>query len=141
MSTNWTVTAGVFGALAIAIGAFGAHGLPTYLDSVGRQPEEVAHRLDTFETGARYHMYAALALLALGIAPTRLDGRLRGVACWLLLIGAVIFSGLIYVIAVADDRFSWLGAVVPLGGLMQIAAWVAIALAAWRAKPAEKAPA
>lgn len=98
-------------ALGVALGAFGAHGLKTRLDP---------QLLVTFETGVRYQMYAALALLAL--APQ--VAQARGLC--LLLVGALIFSGTLYVLALTGLR--WLGAVTPLGGALMIAGLVLCAL-------------
>lgn len=98
-------------ALGIALGAFGAHGLKSRLD-----PQMLA----TFEIGVRYHMYSALAVIAL--APQ--VQQTRGLV--LLLIGLLIFSGSLYILALTGMR--WLGAVTPLGGLLLIAGLVMCAL-------------
>lgn len=98
-------------ALGIALGAFGAHGLKLRLD-----PQMLA----TFEIGVRYHMYSALAVIAL--APQ--VQQTRGLV--LLLIGLLIFSGSLYILALTGMR--WLGAVTPLGGLLLIAGLVMCAL-------------
>lgn len=115
----------VFGALsaflAVALGAFAAHGLR------GRLAPDM---LTTFETGARYHMYHALALLAVGWASSRWPGPLVTTAGWLFVAGTVIFSGSLYLLSVTGHR--WLGAVTPLGGLALLAGWLALAAAAWR---------
>ena len=98
-------------ALGIALGAFGAHGLKARLD-----PQMLA----TFEIGVRYHMYAALALIAL--APQ--VQHTRGLV--LLLLGLLVFSGSLYILALTETR--WLGAATPLGGLLLIAGLVLCAL-------------
>lgn len=105
------VAGAVLAALGVALGAFGAHALRARLD-----PGMLAN----FETGVRYQMYAALALLALGTQP-----RQRR-APPLLLAGAVVFSGTLYVLSLTGQR--WLGAVTPLGGLLLIAGFVVAAL-------------
>jgi uncharacterized membrane protein YgdD (TMEM256/DUF423 family) len=106
------VTAGaLLAALGVGLGAFGAHALEARLDP---------GLLATFETGVRYQMYAALALLFLGTQPTQRRAPL------LLLAGAVIFSGSLYALALSGVR--WLGAVTPLGGLLMIAGFVLAAL-------------
>lgn len=130
-ATNILAAAGVLGAIGITIGAFGAHGLPDWLADQGYSPDEVTRRLATFEPGARYHMYAALALLGVGVAAHVAPRRAWTLAAWLLLIGVAIFSGLLYTLAVAGDDFRWLGGIVPIGGLLQIAGWGAIAYSAW----------
>ena len=103
----------IIAGLGVAIGAFGAHGLA---DSV--TPE----RLDVFETGTRYHMYHALALLFVGWAADRFDGRAFSAAGGLFLAGILLFSGSLYLLVLTDTR--WLGVVTPLGGLAFITGWV-----------------
>ncbi|BDP41871.1 DUF423 domain-containing protein [Deinococcus aetherius] len=108
---NPTVAGAILAAVGVALGAFGAHALRERLDPAA---------LANFETGARYQMYAALALLALGGRP----GQRR--APGLLLSGAVIFSGTLYVLSLTGER--WLGAVTPVGGALLIAGFVVAAL-------------
>jgi uncharacterized membrane protein YgdD (TMEM256/DUF423 family) len=105
----------VLAAAGIALGAFGAHGLRDLVEPA---------MLANWETGVRYHMYAALALLVLGLRPER-EQRLAPV---FLLVGAVIFSGTLYLMTLTGMR--WLGAITPIGGVLLIAgllwaAWVA----------------
>jgi uncharacterized membrane protein YgdD (TMEM256/DUF423 family) len=108
------------GGLAVALGAFGAHALKARLTS---------ERLATFETGVRYQMYHALALLAVALALTRVPASsLLSVAGWLFVIGTLLFSGSLYLLCFTDKR--WLGAITPFGGLAFIAGWVCLALAA-----------
>ncbi len=103
-------------ALAVAAGAFGAHGLKKRLS---------ADMLEVFETGARYHMYGALAAIALALAAAH-GVRTTG-AGWLLIAGTVLFAGTLYVLALTGTK--WLGAITPLGGTLMLAAlaWAAIA--------------
>jgi len=111
----------ISGGLAVAFGAFGAHTLED------RLTEEA---LSTFETGARYQMYHALALLAVAFAITRWpDSNLPTYAGWLFVAGTVLFSGSLYLLSLTDVR--WLGAIAPLGGAAFIAGWACLALAAW----------
>lgn len=124
------VTAGLLGATGVALGAFGAHGLPDYLEGAGYAPEEIAGRLDTFVTGTRYQLYTALALLAIGVGGEAPAFR------WpfrLLTAGTLIFSGLLYALAVVEG-WRWLGAVVPVGGLAMIAGWAAIGILGWKSR-------
>ena len=107
--------------LSVALGAFGAHGLRNTLS-----PEDIA----TFETGARYQMYHALALLAVAWAYARWELPLITVAGWLFVIGIVIFSGSLYTLVLSGQR--WLGAVTPLGGAALIAAWAVLAWSVFR---------
>lgn len=115
-------TAGaVSGFLAVAAGAFAAHALRSRLD---------ASALQTFETGARYQMYHALALFAAawlaGLAP----GPLPTWAGRLFLFGTFLFSGSLYLLALTGIRS--LGAITPLGGILFLAGWACLAIAARR---------
>lgn len=110
--------------LAVALGAFAAHGLRARLS-----PEA----LQTFETGARYHMYHALALLAVAWAVTRWPGIAVIAAGWLFIAGTLLFSGSLYLLAITGVRA--LGAITPIGGFAFILGWLALAWAAWSARP------
>ncbi len=105
---------------AVGLGAFAAHG------PRGRVAPEF---LTTFEVGARYHMYHALALLVVAWAATRWPGGATTLAGWLFLAGTVLFSGSLYLLALTGQR--WLGAVTPLGGAAFIAGWLALAWSAF----------
>lgn len=106
--------------LAVTLGAFGAHGLKNRLT-----PEMLA----VFETGVRYQMYHALALLAVAWACTRWPGAVVNASGWLFVAGTVIFSGSLYVLALSGVR--WLGAITPVGGLAFLGGWLCLAWAAW----------
>jgi uncharacterized membrane protein YgdD (TMEM256/DUF423 family) len=108
----------VLAGLGVASGAFGAHGLRDRL-----APDLLA----VFETGVRYQMYHALALLVLALAIARWPERRLAPAAWMMIGGTVIFSGTLQLLAVTGER--WLGAVTPVGGVCLIAGW---AWAAWR---------
>jgi uncharacterized membrane protein YgdD (TMEM256/DUF423 family) len=108
------------GALAVALGAFAAHGLRSRIG---------ADALATFETGARYHMYHALALLAVAWACARWPGAWASAAGWLFVAGTLLFSGSLYLLAITGVRA--LGAITPLGGLAFVLGWLALAWAAW----------
>ncbi len=98
--------------IAVAAGAFGAHALRDRL-----APE----LLQAFETGARYQMYHALGLLAVAWAASRTDGAAPRRAGWLFVVGTLLFSGSLYLMALTGMR--WLGAVTPLGGAAWLAGW------------------
>ncbi|OGK97963.1 MAG: hypothetical protein A3I14_12975 [Candidatus Rokubacteria bacterium RIFCSPLOWO2_02_FULL_73_56] len=119
MARFFFVLGAVSAALAVALGAFAAHGLR------GRVAPEL---LQTFETGARYHMYHALGLLAAAWAATRWPGGATTAAGWLFVAGTVLFAGSLYLLVLTGQR--WLGAVTPLGGAAFIAGWLALAWAA-----------
>ena len=109
----------VFAFVAVALGAFGAHGLKERL-----APEMLA----IWKTGVEYHVYHALGLLAAGLLAIHLPGSapLRA-SGWLMAAGIVVFSGSLYALALTGVRM--LGAVTPLGGLAFLAAWVLFAVA------------
>ena len=117
----WLLIAAINGFLAVAAGAFGAHGLQNRLD---------AHGLQVFETGARYQMYHALAI---GLTAFALRGSAaapaRGAAI-LFLAGIVLFSGSLYALALTNSRA--LAMITPVGGLAFLAGWIALGFAATR---------
>lgn len=107
--------------LAVALGAFGAHGLKERLEQ---------DMLDVFETGVRYHMYHALGLLIVAALAARVsNGRLLKRGAMLLHIGIFIFSGSLYVLSLSG--VTMLGAITPIGGVAFIAGWAMIARALW----------
>jgi uncharacterized membrane protein YgdD (TMEM256/DUF423 family) len=107
--------------LAVAAGAFGAHALRNRLS---------ADLLAAFETGARYQMYHALALLFVAWASIRWPGAPVRAAGWLFVAGTVLFSGSLYLLALTGAR--GLGAVTPLGGLALLAGWFSLTVGIWR---------
>jgi uncharacterized membrane protein YgdD (TMEM256/DUF423 family) len=108
------------GLTGVALGAFGAHALRARL-----QPE----MLTVFETGVRYHLYHALALVATALILGRFNGKLVVAAGWLFAAGIVLFSGSLYALALTG--VSALGAITPIGGLAFLLGWACLALAAW----------
>ena len=112
--------AALLGALGVAIGAFGAHGLRKMLEETGR--------FDTFETAVRYQFYHTLALLAVGILlALRPDIRGLSLTAWLFLGGILVFSGSLYTLCFTG--ITKMGAVAPIGGLLLIAGWLRLLLA------------
>jgi uncharacterized membrane protein YgdD (TMEM256/DUF423 family) len=107
----WIQAGAVLMFLAVALGAFAAHGLKSRLT-----PDMLA----VFETGVRYHVYHALALLALGAA------RGPDKAGWCFVLGIAVFSGSLYVLALTGERK--LGMITPIGGVLFLAGWVFFAL-------------
>ncbi|WP_342380774.1 DUF423 domain-containing protein [Myxococcus stipitatus] len=120
----WLVLGAVNAFLAVGAGAFGAHGLKARLS-----PD----LLVIFETGARYHMYHSLGLVAVGLFGYLRPTSLLSGAGWAMLVGILLFSGSLYALALTGVRT--LGAITPLGGLGFLAGWALLALAAWRAAP------
>lgn len=106
--------------IAVAAGAFGAHALRSRLS-----PELLA----VFETGARYQMYHALALLAAAwLASVRPGGNAAVWAGGLFIVGTVVFSGSLYALALSGQR--WFGAITPVGGVAFLAGWACLAWSA-----------
>ena len=124
MSRVFASLGAISAALAVALGAFAAHGLDGRIG---------AEELSTFETAARYHMYHALAMLAIGLAPCD-EGRARYlvIAGVSFATGTVLFSGSLYLLALTG--VSWLGAVAPLGGIAFILGWLTFAKAVWQSE-------
>jgi len=121
MASMWFASGALAGAAGVALGAFGAHGLKS---RVG------ADLLAVFETGVRYQLYHALALLAVGWAASRWPGPWSNASGWLFLAGILIFCGSLYVMTFTGAR--WLGAITPLGGVAFILGWICLAVAALR---------
>lgn len=108
--------------VAVAAGAFGAHALKTRLS-----PEHLA----AFETGARYQMYHAFAILVAASLTDR-GWRLAPAAGWLFILGTVLFSGSLYLLALTGH--SRLGIITPFGGLAFLAGWICLIVCAWPAR-------
>jgi uncharacterized membrane protein YgdD (TMEM256/DUF423 family) len=106
------------GFIAVALGAFGAHGLR------GRLTPEM---LAVFETGVRYQMYHALAIIATALVMVRGSGRLAAAAGWLFTAGIVLFSGSLYALALSG--MTLLGAITPIGGVAFLLGWACLAFA------------
>lgn len=119
-------TAGVLGFLAVALGAFGAHGLQKMLAGV----EEAQRRMQWWQTGASYHLAHALALAVAAWLAGRGAGSAATVAGGSFAGGVLLFSGSLYCMALGGPR--WLGAVTPVGGLLFLAGWSAVVVAALR---------
>jgi len=108
--------------LAVALGAFGAHGLE------GKVPEKY---LETWQTGVTYQMFHAVGILIIGILLGNLPATsLLSWSGWLMLIGIILFSGSLYVLTLT--QISVLGAITPLGGVSFLVAWVLLIIAAVR---------
>jgi uncharacterized membrane protein YgdD (TMEM256/DUF423 family) len=127
----WLRIGAVWGFLAVSMGAFGAHGLQGRFQSLAQQSSGLSYeRLQAnFQTAAQYHMYGALALLAVGcLAATGRGGVALQASGWLFLLGSLTFAGSLYVLSVTG--LPWLGAITPIGGALMLAGWLALAVAA-----------
>ncbi len=125
MTRTFFVIGTILAGLAVATGAFGAHGLQKIVS-----PE----LLDTWDKAVRYQMYHALALLILAWAVTHWPEQVRllTVGGWLFLAGIILFSGSLYILVLSGVR--WLGAITPLGGVAFVVGWFCLMMAAMRSK-------
>ncbi|MCA9001377.1 MAG: DUF423 domain-containing protein [Planctomycetes bacterium] len=119
MKVNWTAIGALMGALAVGMGAFGAHGLK----SLDPTPEA----LDWWKTAAHYHLLHAVALAVVGLLASQgsQSVRVERSAGICFLSGIVIFSGTLYAMAVGAPKI--LGAVTPIGGILLILGWLLLA--------------
>lgn len=123
MHRLYLTLAASLGCLAVALGAFGAHGLGKFLAGLA----DGALRLDWWKTAAQYHLAHALALgLAAGLVGDTRVGRL---SCIAFALGIALFSGSLYTMTLTGTR--WLGAVTPFGGLSLMVGWATLAVAAF----------
>ena len=122
MFRNFLMLGAASGAISVAAGAFGAHALRDKVEP---------RLLEVFETAARYQMYHALALLAVGLVASRWPSGLLNTAGWLFVAGTLVFSGSLYAMTFTGVRA--LGAITPIGGVCFIAGWVCLVVAASRA--------
>lgn len=113
----WLTLAALSGFLGVAAGAFGAHGVS--------DPKAKAW----LETGGHYQLIHALAVFACFVVWRLLQAPAAGIAAWLFLAGALIFSGSLYLMALGGPRM--LGAVTPIGGVLLLAGWLVLAWAAF----------
>lgn len=109
------VSGAILALSGVGLGAFGAHGLDARLS-----PADLA----TFETAVRYQIYHALGLLGVAWLSDRFGGPLVARGGWFLVAGTAVFSGSLYLLVLTDSR--WLGAVAPVGGVMQLMGWLLV---------------
>lgn len=122
---NILIAGAISMALAVSLGAFGAHALKKVLS-----PE----MLTIYHTGVEYHFYHALGLLLVGTLATKFDSKWIRWSGILLLAGIIIFSGSLYVLALSGIKA--FGAITPVGGLSFIAGWICLAVGISQSKPA-----
>ena len=122
MKPSWITAGALLGFAAVAAGSFGAHLLKARLEETGQAAN--------WETAVRYALAHSLALVLVGLL-TRLPGmagtRALTVAGWCFLLGTLVFGGCLAVLALSGIR--WLGAIVPIGGVLMLAGWAALAAA------------
>ncbi len=124
MSKTILLTGSAFLVLAVVVGAFGAHALKARLSD---------DMMEVYKTGVEYHFYHALGLLLIGVLSLHFPSGLIHWSALFLLIGVILFSGSLYLMAVTGIK--WLGAITPLGGLCFIAGWILLFITVWRSIP------
>ncbi len=129
----WVRIGAISGFLAVAAGAFGAHGLKGRLKVLQsdnfQEASDKQQRLENFETASRYEMYHALAMVAVGIvALVGRPGAAISAAGWAFLVGTLLFSGSLYAYGLTGQR--WLGMITPIGGVGFLIGWIALAIGA-----------
>jgi uncharacterized membrane protein YgdD (TMEM256/DUF423 family) len=129
LSRLWPFIAALLGGLAVAAGAFGAHVLKARFAADGSLSQADEQMLANWETAARYQMYHALALLAVGLLAARRPSSALHLAGLAMTAGTLIFSGCLYALVLTGERR--LGAVVPIGGALLIVGWAGLAYATW----------
>lgn len=126
MNKQIVITGAVFGMIAVATGAFGAHGLKSIL---------TAAQLEIWHTAVQYQFYHTFAILFLSTF-SRFKNNYVFTAYWLFTFGILLFSGSLYLLACRDalgwGGLMWLGPVTPVGGLLFIAGWITLAIAGLR---------
>lgn len=122
MHKRFLVSASLSAFLAVALGAFAAHGLRGKIDE---------HMMEVFQIAVRYHFFHALGLALIAVLAKQYpDSKTLNRAGWLMLTGIVVFSGSLYLLVLSG--WTWLGMVTPLGGTAFLAAWGLLAWFAWK---------
>jgi len=128
---RWIVIGAIVSALAVALGAFEAHGLESAIEG---RVEDPAKNAANWGTGSRYMMYHGLGIVLLGITMNvKRTNRMLSIVGYLFVVGVVLFSGSLFVLALTDIKI--MGAVVPFGGLAMIVGWICFAIGASAASP------
>lgn len=123
---NCFLLGALLAATAVGLGAYQAHGLQGFLESRRLDADLVTKRLGNFEVGVRYQFYHALAFIAFAGLPAAYWTRPFQLAVSLLAVGTLVFSGSLYLLVVLN--LPVLGAITPLGGVLQIAGWIVAAI-------------
>ena len=122
LSRQFLILASILLALAVVVGAFGAHII---------QDMVTEERFAVYQTGVQYHFYHALGLMMIGLAAMHMaQNKLLRWSGYSMILGIIIFSGSLYLLTITDT--GWLGAITPIGGLTFIAGWILFTLAVTR---------
>lgn len=143
MHNRFLFLAGLLGFIGVLAGTFGAHGLKGVFDpkdgtpaAAGMTAEQRAdgkYRLETYETGVRYHLLHAAALLAVAAIAAHRSCKGVTVAGWAFVAGILIFPGSLYILALTGQK--WLGMIAPIGGAALMVGWLALLVSGLKAKP------
>lgn len=125
----WILTGALSAAAAVALGAIGAHGLEGWLKKTV-EPTVVVERMAKWQTAAHYHRFHAIGMIVVGLLLRRAASKSINAAGWLMLLGTVLFSGLLYVYSIAPAK--WMGPIFPIGGFSFIAAWLLLAIGVFK---------
>jgi len=124
------ITIGLLGAIAVALGALGAHALKGKLETGLITPD----LLNGFDTGVKYHMYHTFAMLAVVLLKLKFDNKFLTWAYYLFFWGIILFSGSLYFLCTRNlygaDWLKFLGPVTPIGGLLFVGGWLCLTISA-----------
>jgi uncharacterized membrane protein YgdD (TMEM256/DUF423 family) len=130
MQKRLLLFAGIFGAIAVSLGALGAHGLKEKM----REGLMTLDSLQAFDAAARYQMYHSIALLAMAFLIEKFSVKLISAAAYCFIIGIILFSGSVYILSTSDllglANVRWLGPITPIGGLFFVSGWILLGIAA-----------
>lgn len=116
--------AALSGALAVGLGAFGAHALKAKL--------EVADRLSTYQTAVQYHFFHTIVLLIIGLLMYKIQSNWLSYSAYMMIVGLLFFSGSLYALCLSGVK--WLGAITPIGGVFFILGWLFMFVAIYKAR-------
>jgi len=117
MDKRHLIIGSVVSALAVAIGAFGAHALAPLVAAHGRT--------ETYDTAVQYHMFHAIGIFIVGILMVNKPHKILRLVSWFFLFGIILFSGSLYTLSITGITI--LGAITPIGGVLFIAGWILLA--------------
>ena len=127
MQRHWIFIGSVLGALAVGLGAFGAHGLAGFLaERHAEEPDLLARRMDNWDTAALYQMHHSIVIVLVGLIGMFRRNKWLTIAGFSFLFGVLLFSGSLYALVLLEIPV--LGAITPLGGIGFILGWLALAI-------------
>lgn len=129
MQRYLVIFAGISGAIAVALGALGAH----YLKSKVAEGVLTGDNLQSFDTAVRYHIYHTLAIFGIALFSGKLNHKFLEHAANFFIVGLILFSGSIYILSTKSlfgiEGLRWLGPVTPIGGMVLITGWIMLFIA------------